>query len=1063
VARWFHAYFIAWYSNVLGRRQPVFAFSDARRTGRSLPDLVLLLVLLPLTGTSVRLLAANETNGTIDFNQQIRPLLSDNCFQCHGPDEEDRYGGFRLDLQESALGEADSGERPIVPGDPDASEVMLRITADDDMQMPPPDSNKSLTPEEIGLIRQWIEQGAPWAQHWSFVPPKLSLLPKISHMEWPRNEVDHFVLARLEQQGLVPAAEADKHTLIRRLCLDLTGLPPTLEQVDAFLADSSDAAYENLVDSLLDSKHYGEHMARFWLDAARYGDTHGLHLDNYREMWPYRDWVIRAFNQNMPFDQFTIEQLAGDLLDHPTEDQLIATGFNRCNVTTNEGGSIEEEVYVRNVVDRVVTTGTVFMAATLDCTRCHDHKYDPYTMKDFYSMFGYFNSLDGSPMDANKKDPAPALHVLSKDQQQEIAQLESEIQQVRQKIQEELAGTVYQEPADQAAGKRVDVEEEVIVDDDLPPGVKDDGGWKFVTAPLPVFSGEKSATRTATELSQHLFQQAEKPWVIAEDQILFTHVFLDPENPPQEIMLQWNDGSWEHRAYWGENKIDWGKDNTPSRKRLGDLPELGKWVRLEIPVSDVGLKPGAKVNGWAFTQYAGTVYWDKAGVVQRTVSYESQLAWEADQTETTAATLPKPIQELLKVKSDDRSAAQQKQLQDYFVEHVWAPGREKFSGWHQAIKQAEQRIASIRKASPTTLIFRERKEPRPSFILKRGEYDQRGDEVSRATPASMPPLPEELPNNRLGLARWLVSGEHPLTARVTVNRLWQQVFGTGLVKTAEDFGSQGDVPSHPQLLDWLAVTFTNDGWDVKRMMRRLVMSATYRQTSQVPPENYRRDPGNRMLARGPRLRLDAESLRDQALAVSGLLVDRIGGPSVKPPQPDGLWFAVGYSGSDTVRFKADEGPDKVHRRTLYTFIKRTSPPPQLSTFDAPSREACSVRRERTNTPLQALLVMNDPQFVEPAVALAGRAMDEAGDEVPQQLVHMFRLCTCRQPTAGELEILVSAYRDHLSTYQEDEESARQLLAAGTLQVEEGSDLPHAAALAMVGNLLLNLDEVIMKN
>jgi mono/diheme cytochrome c family protein len=1001
----------------------------------------------------------------VDFNREIRPVLSDKCYACHGPNEADREGGFRLDQKESVLGEADSGEHPLVSGDPDASELYRRMTTDDeDMRMPPNDSGKALTPEEIQRVRVWIEQGAPWQEHWAFTAPVRPDLPPVKDQAWPRNEIDRFILARLETAGLKPSAEADKATLLRRVTFDLTGLPPTLQEIDDFLADDSPQAYEQLVDRLLQSPHYGEHMARFWLDAARYGDTHGLHLDNYREMWPYRDWVVRALNDNLPFDQFAIEQLAGDLLPDSTLDQQIATGFNRCHVTTSEGGSIAEEVYVRNVVDRVVTTSAVFMGVTFDCTRCHDHKYDPFTMKDFYALFGFFNSLDGNPLDGNKKDPAPVVRVLTDDQKTEMSSLQQQREDVRAKITVLLADYEYVEPEKPAEPKLSEPTEIVWLDDELPPAAREEGGWNFITD--PVYSGKKASTRTATGLSQHFFTGAKPPLRVADGDVLFTYVYLDPKNPPKEIMLQWNDGSWEHRAYWGENAIDWGKADTASRRRIGDLPTAGQWVRLDIPASEVGLNGGAQINGWAFTQFDGTVHWDKAGIVTKADQkpiYDSLLVWHRDQRAAKGGSLPDDVKRIIVLDDGALDDAQQKRLRDYFVEYVYVNTRSDFDPLHKQMDDADKRIAQIENSAATTLVFRETKDPKPSHLLNRGEYDQKRDEVPRATPAAFPPMPEGAPLNRLGLAQWLVDPAHPLTARVAVNRYWQQVCGVGIVKTAEDFGSQGDVPTHPKLLDWLAVDFRESGWDVKRLMKEIVMSATYRQSSAVTPELVASDPNNRLLARGPRFRLDAEMLRDQALAVSELLVDRMGGPSVKPPQPDGLWFAVGYSGSDTVRFKKDEGPDKVHRRTLYTFIKRTSPPPQMSTFDAPSREACSMRRERTNTPLQALLLLNDPQYVEAARGLAARAITQGGDSPQARAAYMFRLCTARQPDPDEAAELVGVFGDHLAHFTANIEAAKRFIEVGELKPDESLDPVELAAWTMVANLILNLDEVVSKN
>jgi len=1007
---------------------------------------------------------ASSPGGTpIDFNQDIRPLFSDNCYACHGPNEDSREGGFRLDVKDSAFGEADSGEHPIVAGNPDSSELYVRMTSDDEfMVMPPVETNKKLTKDEIERIRQWIKQGASWHEHWAFVVPARPRSPQLKDGKWPRNPIDQFILARLEAEGLPPSQEADKATLARRVTFDLTGLPPTLDELDAFLSDDSPRAYEKLVDRLLQSPRYGEHMARFWLDAARYGDTHGLHLDNYREMWPYRDWVVRAFNENMPFDRFTIEQLAGDLLPDATLAQQIASGFNRCHVTTNEGGSITEEVYVRNVVDRVVTNGTVFMGVTLECTRCHDHKYDPFTMDDFYSMFAFFNSIDGSPMDGNRKDPGPVVKILTDEQEKDIAALRQKMEQARQEIRTQLAAFKYIEPDKPMESEPTGPTEIVWVEDAVPAGAKAEGGWQFVAE--PVYSGKKASTRTASGLGQHFFSGAKDPLRVAKGDVLFAYVYLDTKNPPKEIMMQWNDGSWEHRAYWGENLIDWGAEGTASRQRIGDLPQAGQWIRLEVPAAEVGLKAGAQINGWAFTQFDGTVYWDKAGVVttadQKPV-YDSLLVWQRDQRAAKGTSLPKEIKAVVDLEEAKRNDTQRKQLQDYFVEHVYSKTRDVFVPLHKQIEDTNKQIAGIEGKAATTLVFRESKKPKPSYYLHRGEYDQRRHEVPRATPAALPPMPKDAPVNRLGFAQWLLDPSHPLTARVTVNRFWQQMFGVGIVKTTEDFGSQGEPPSHPELLDWLAVEFRESGWDVRALMKQIVMSAAYRQSSHLTPELV--DPENRLLARGPRFRLDAEMLRDQALAISGLLVDKMGGPSVKPPQPDGLWFAVGYSGSNTVRFKKDEGPDKVHRRTLYTFIKRTSPPPQMGVLDAPSRESCSVRRERTNTPLQALLLLNDPQYVEAARVLAERAMREGGTTAELRIAYMFRLATGRHPDGDEVSELLSLFEDHSTEYKNDLESAKELLAIGESKPYSTLDTAQLAAWTMVANLVLNLDEVITKN
>jgi Protein of unknown function (DUF1553)/Protein of unknown function (DUF1549)/Planctomycete cytochrome C len=781
----------------------------------------------------------------IDFNRLILPVLADNCYACHGPDSKQRKAKLRLDTKEGAFGELRGGRHAIVANHIEESELVRRITASDPSEiMPPPKTGKKLAPEQINHLKRWIEQGASWSAHWAFVAPSQHPLPQVADRSWPRNPIDRFILARLQAEHLTPSPEADQSKLIRRLTLDLTGLPPTPAEVDAFLADTSPRAYEKLVDRLLASPRYGEHMTRYWLDLARYGDTHGLHLDNFREMWPYRDWLIKAFNANLPYDRFVIEQLAGDMLPNATLDQIVASGFNRCHVTTSEGGSIDEECYVRNVVDRVDTTGVVFLGLTTGCARCHDHKYDPLTMKDYYQLFAIFNSLDEKPLDGNAARPSPIAYVPTPEQAKTLAQLQ---------------------------------------------------------------------------------------------------------------------------------------------RKVSDLTEK---------VSEAAVKVG----------------------------------------------------------SGDRTDANESELVQRF-EKVAALSS-------QAASAVKERVEFHRKM-PATLISRERKEPRPAYILKRGEYDRRGEQVGRNTPAFLPPLPLDAPRNRLGFAQWLVSPNNPLTARVAVNRFWQQCFGTGLVKTSEDFGTQGEPPSHPELLDWLAVRFRDDGWDMKKLMKMIVMSATYRQSSAITPDRLAKDPVNRLLSHGPRFRLDAEMLRDQALFVSGLLVEHQGGPSVKPPQPYGLWEAVGYVTSNTRNFVADTG-EKVHRRSLYTFWKRTAPPPQMNTFDAPSREACTARRERTNTPLQALLILNETQYVECARAMAERALRECGPTHEARIKYLFRLATARAPDSKELAELAKVYRDYLVSYTDDRKAAGDLINVGESRPDPALNPSELAAWTMVANLILNLDEVLNK-
>ncbi len=1012
--------------------------------------------------------------GKVDFTTQIRPLLSDRCFKCHGPDSNAREAELRLDIRKGVFEPREDGQAVVVPGKPEESPLYQRIvTQDEDLRMPPAEGGKPLSRAEAELIRRWIEQGAPWQDHWAFVPPKRPPLPQVKNRQGVQNPIDLFIRARLEREGLQPAPEASRETLIRRLTLDLTGLPPTLEEVDRFLADTRPDAYQRLVDRLLASPHYGEHMARYWLDAARYGDTHGLHLDNFRSIWPYRDWVVRAFNANMPFDQFTIEQIAGDLLPNATVDQRVATGFLRCNVTTSEGGVIAEEFRVRYTVDRTETVGTVFLGMTIGCAVCHEHKYDPISQREFYQLYAFFNSAADRGLDGNAPLPPPMMKIPTPETEAQLAKLRPQLQQAEKAYQEALAKLDYKDPLQDASDTDLAGVDEVWVDEQLPAGANPQGdegpnSWQWVSSPEhPVHSGQKATVRKAKELSQHFFLGANPPLVIQQGDVLFAYVYLDPKDKPEQIMLQFHSGNWEHRAYWGKNRIMWGRNNSPSRRRMGNLPAAGKWVRLAVPAEAVGLKPGDKVDGWAFTQFGGTVYWDRAGV-QRAYPPEqggfiSFRRWLAVVEQTKGAGLPKDLKKIIDTPAEKRSKDQLARLRRHFLENVCVTTRKVLQPLRQKRDDLKKQIKKVEDSMPATLVMADLPKPRETFVLLRGEYDRpdKKQKVQPDVPAVFPPLPEGAPRNRLGLAQWLVRPDHPLTARVTVNRLWQQFFGTWIVKTSEDFGSQGEVPSHPELLDWLAVEFVESGWDVKHIVRLIVTSATYRQSSAATPELVQRDPENRLLARGPRFRLDAEVIRDQALAVSGLLVRKLGGPGVKPYQPPGIWEAVAYPSSNTARYKQDHG-EKLYRRSLYLFWKRTAPPPNMVAFDAPSRESCTARRPRTNTPLQALVTLNDPTFVEAARALAQRVLKETSGTLDDRLVWAFRTVTARRPKPQELAVLRRAYQDHLAHYRRHPEQAKKLLQVGESPRDESLDVAEHAAWTMIGNLLLNLSETLTK-
>ncbi|MFM8468418.1 MAG: DUF1549 and DUF1553 domain-containing protein [Limisphaerales bacterium] len=885
--------------------------------------------------------------------------------------------------------------------------------------------------------------------------------------------IDRFIAAKLAERKLTPNPEASREVLIRRVTFDLTGLPPTPAEVDAFLADKSPNAYEKVVDRLLASPHYGEHMGRHWLDAARYGDTHGMHLDNERSMWPYRDWVVRAFNRNLPFDQFTIEQLAGDLLPNPTQDQLIATGFNRCNVTTGEGGSINEEWIFRYAVDRTETAASVWMGLTAGCAVCHDHKYDPITAKDFYSMYAFFHSNADPAMDVNQLLTAPILKLTTPEQQKKLDDFNTQIAAVDKRIKAELTKVVYTDPATLNPPPPLKKFDTTWVDDDFPAGAKVEASGattvKWVTEKDgQVLAGKRALKRTDPDVGQDVFSELKSPFTIPPNGKVFLNVFLDPKDPPKAVMLQFNTGAWSHRAVWGDiYAIDFGKKDTNERKRFGDLPKVGEWVKLEFAAAQLGFKAGDQIKGLAFTLARGTVYWDKVGITGETNPSkdpnESLAVWLKENQGKALNNVPEDVKRLFRsVKPEDRKPEENQRLRDYYFELVCNSTRPQFEKLHGEKNPIAKARDDFDKAIPATFIWKDLEKPRDSFVMLRGQYNKPGAQVWPNVPAVLPPLPKSGTTNRLDFAKWLVSPQHPLTARVAVNRFWQQFFGIGLVKTTADFGAQGEAPSHPELLDWLSVTFREQGWDMKQFVKLLVTSATYRQDSKATPQKISADPDNRFYARGPRFRLDAEQVRDNALAVSGLLVRTLGGKGVRTYQPDNIWEPVAYSGSNTKTYKRDDG-DALWRRSLYTFIKRTAPAPGMTTFDAPSREQTCARRERSNTPLQALLLMNDVQHFEAARAFAQRMLKEGGSHAEERLAYGFRLATARPPTKEEQAVLRDELFTQWAKYQGRAEAAKKAISFGESKPDAALEPTELAAYTMVANLILNLDEVVTKN
>jgi hypothetical protein len=1000
---------------------------------------------------------------TVEFNRDIRSILSDKCFGCHGPDAVARKIKLRLDIEAIAKSDLGGGRFAIVPGDPEKSELIRRITATNPaMRMPPSHSGLKLVPREIELMRTWIAQGAAWQKHWSFVPPKSPPLPTVRDSARIRNPIDAFVLARLERDGLRPAPEAEPATLLRRASLDLIGLPPSPAEVDALLRDKDPGAFERAIDRLLASPRYGEKMAARWLDAARYADTNGYQTDAERHMWRWRDWVIEAFNSNMPFDRFTIEQIAGDLLPNPTLSQKIATGFNRNHRGNSEGGIVPEEYLLEYAVDRVETMSTVFLGLTIGCARCHNHKYDPFTQREFYQLLAYFNSIPELGRYLKYGNTPPYVKAPTREQQTKLTELDSKVAEADRRF---AAATTGIEAAQRRWERTLRAGADFALSDSLVAHAPlDDSGVTGILGGAARFDG----SRVVNEGDKGEFGFYDKfsvtAWIKADAKTgpivtradekldgegwgLYLHegklqVNLIKRRLDDAIRVETKSavdpGGWRHVAM------------TYDGSRLADGIRIyvdGKSQELNILLD--GLNQDFRTNeplrigggGVPETQFRGLI--DDVRIYSRALT--------ADDTVMIAT--PRTIAQIAAIAEKERTAAERAKLRRAFLEQG-APVsmQEPWRVQQQARKSRESYLESV----PTVMVMEELPVPNPAFIYARGSYDRPGEKVSRGVPEVVLALPEGAPPNRLGLARWLVDPANPLTARVTVNRFWQMYFGTGIVKTVEDFGSQGEWPIHPELLDWLASEFIRNGWDVKALQKLILTSATYRQSSKVTPELLSKDPDNRLLARGPRLRLPAETVRDQALFVSGLLVDKIGGVSVKPYQPAGLWSALGDKD-----YERDTG-ESLYRRSLYTFWKRTAAPPFMANFDSAMRESCTVRESRTNTPLQALNLMNDVTFVEAARVMAQRAILEGGAQKDDRLAYAYRLALSRPPSPTELSTLRNSLSFYQDLYQTDGKAAMQLVSQGEAPRDNNIDIPELAAYTAVSSLLLNLDETITK-
>lgn len=1037
----------------------------------------------------------------LDFSRDIRPLLADNCFHCHGPDPKQRQAGLRLDLREEALKKLESGDTAVVPGNTAASSLLARINATDESErMPPADSQKKLTADQKSLLERWIKEGAPYAQHWSFVAPRKAEAPAISNSAWPKNEIDRFILARLEAETLAPSPAADRYTLVRRLYLDLTGLPPSAKEVEAFVNDKETRAVERLVDQLLKSPHFGERMAIDWLDAARYADTNGFSIDGGRHMWLWRDWVIQAFNSNLPYDQFLLQQIAGDELPNSTPAMLIATGFQRNNMVTHEGGTIPEENLTNYNVDRVKTLGESVLGLTLACAQCHDHKYDPISQRDYYQLFAYFNTVSDIGLDGNAgKNPRPTIMARTVLEAGDRQQVESDLQKLRAKLTQGETTALNAWEADQQR--------------DLATRGRD-----FTLQPLEVLKVSTPNRGSGWEVEENRFVHITQ----ASDLVAYDISLKLPttKTPITGLRVVFHPDPAAPGRGWG-----YGPSDGPARRQAKtkgaekspaeDAPK-GNFVLTALSASADAV-PGDQVNLHRLLRFnrvtANT--WQDQYPVENCLDPRNETGWSpkvehegpvhitatlaepinvsenpfatvqlnfgngrsqvAARFEIQAMTgtdsdspLPSSVIAILEKPTSDRTTAEKDQLRDHYIHHSAATKPLRID-----IANLEERLAVLTNEFPTMAMDVAAK-PRDTFILHRGDYSQPTDKVETGTPAALPSLPSEAATTRLGLAKWIVMRDNPLTARVAVNRVWQMLFGTGLVKTTADFGTQGEYPSHPELLDWLAVDFVESGWDVKALIRKIALSSTYQQSSAAAPALLERDPGNRLLARGPRFRLPAELIRDSALKTSGLLVSRVGGPSVNPYTPGDPWREISHYGSTPATAQAffqDHG-EKLYRRSLYTYWKRTSPPPNMTVFDAPNRETCVVARPSTTTPLQALTLLNDTQFVEASRAFAQRILTRgasgllARDPTPSDtdlLNYAFLESLSRPPTAHEQKVLTAALARERRRYQADENLALAYLSIGESPRDESIPLAEHAAWSQIAALLLNLSESLTRN
>lgn len=1031
-----------------------------------------LLILLALPA----LLAAEPAK--LKYNRDVRPILNEKCFHCHGTDAAHRKGDLRLDLRDQAIKPAKSGDIALVPGKPELSQLIARVELphDNDDVMPPDKDGKPLTAEEKAILRQWISEGAEYQGHWAFLKPERSPVPNITDPKFTiRNEIDSFIAERLQEENLSQSPEADRATLLRRVSLDLTGLPPTLEEIAAFEKDTSPKAYENVVDRLLKSDHYGERMAMQWLDFARFADSHGFQTDSSRAMWPWRDWVIKAFNDNKPFDQFTLEQIGGDLLPNATRDQIVATGFNRNHRLNGEGGIIAEEWRIENIIDRVETTSFTWLGLTLNCCRCHDHKYDPFTQKDFYSFFAFFNNIteSGTIQGSSNRSGGnsdPVIQVPDKEEEEQLALLRKKIDAAQAKVTE----TQLQLP-NLVASWEAEMEN---------PEAAKKPMWEI----LPISEAKSQGGAALRKLPDASWIAGGRnpdfdiytvtaPLVEGSFTGLLLEALPDPALPNQSL----------GRAPNG-NFVLTGIEGTISAPTL-KTPVKITFTRAEADYAQKGydvklLLDKNPKNGWAIdgndpkkrVERNAMFIVDKAvhvpagATITVRMLHQSTFAGHnvgrfrlsTTDAEPALASIdgtggpPAAVLAVMKTPTENRTPQQRSELEKYYRASVDSPLRDA----DYALAAAKAELEKYERSVPSVMVMKEGP-VRDAFVLKRGEYDKPGDKVSMVTPAVLPPMPKNAPSNRLGLAQWIVSPENPLTARVWVNRAWEKFFGYGLSKSTENLGTQSEYPVHPELLDWLATEFIRCGWDMKAMQKLIVMSATYRQSSKLTPALLEKDPENRLLARGPRFRLPGEVVRDQALAIAGLLVPKIGGPSVKPYMPDGVWDDTSKYG-DLRGYKADTG-EGLYRRSFYTIWKRTAAPPTMLLFDAPTREICTVKRSRTNTPLQALSLLNEVTFVEAARGLAQQMMQHGGTTPEQRIAYGYERATARSIDPTALKQLSEGLKKRITEFQAKPSEATALTSQGATKADASLPPAELAAYTTTAAVLLNLDRVITRD